>query len=670
MPQIKIPGRAVVICFIVAALLASCGPVTPNPAPTLAPTKTPVPTNTPVPPATPTPAGPAVTFEKPSLWNTYDPKDPGLPELIIPDGNGFRLDPEWQAGKIEYVYRAWTASEGGLASRSALGHEIIQQSGSDYLWGEKRVSAEKVKALLSAITDLHPAQSLLVGVFHTDEYPTWQLELTGADGNQILLYSASDENPGFGPWNVIYNGRIYAQYDGTMGPVIGKLFDGTDDSFIWKSDEPGYHPSDMVGFATSGLPNQLSYGFVGLLPIASSFDYSASLADAEIQGYIRIYNWFESRDITALSSVVLTVDGKKEACTLKKPNGKDAYDAKWAFACKLEAVAAGQRYRYPIRIELGAKTGEKFVTTGELRGIWREPDASLALPPSEEIQAAMAENPDLQDLLKDHVFYAVYYTGKFQLEKDQSPALLGEIILKGQASVANYNIPYTITVPFGIIDKRFVEWGLTRPALQRLISDVFKISLTSRIYKQLPDTTLNLWYVTHNELDDFPAMPSLLGPSIPSYFGVNLPQCGKNPAIAFPANQQPLRAFGFMSVDFGDATTFVLAGNEAIPYGMNLFPATDADELIPYLAPKELMRNGEIPFDHIQYEHLSKPAKTTYTFYLELQPHDETKDAANSIANSLPVKVDKQFGPYWSATDTGIVMNNDGSLSIVSCPVK
>ena len=665
MPQVKNHGSAFVMCLIVTVLLASCTPVTPDLTRIPPSANASVRTNTTVPPATQTPAGPTVNFEKSTIENTYDPKDSTLPELIIPTGNGFRLDPEWQAEKIEYVYRAWTSSEGGLSSRSGLGDEIIQKSGAHYLWGGKGVSAEKVKALLAAITNLHQAQSLLVGVFHTDDYPEWQLELTGNDGNQILIYSASDENPGAAPWNVIYNGRIYAQYEATLGPLIGDLFQGTDDTFA----ESTAGQANSVGFATSGLPNQLIYGFKGLLPLSSFFDYTASLGDAEIQGYIRINNWFESRNITALNAVELTVDGKKEACTLKQPEGEEAYDAKWAFACKVESATVGQRYRYPIRIELASETGQKFVTTGELRGVWREPGVSLALPPGEEVQAAMAGNPTIQDLLTDHILYVVYYTGKFELGKDQSPVLHGEIILKGKASVANYNIPYTITVPFGIIDKKFVEWGLTRSELQKFISDVFKISLTARIYRQFPDTTLNLWYVTHDKLDNFPAMPDLLGPSIPSYFGVNLPGCNKNPAIVSPTSQQPLRAFGFnSSVDFRDATTFILTGNNATPYAMNLYPASDMDKLIPFLVPKELDLNGQIPFDHIQYEHLSYPASIAYTFFLELQPHHETKDVANSIVNALPVKVDTQNDPYWDVKNAGLVMNDDGSLSLVACP--
>lgn len=650
----------VFLILLVACRAGSSPSATKTPAPPVRPTAT----------MTPIPAAPIVEIEKSTSENNYDLKEADLPELMIPGEDGFRLDSHWQAAKIEYVYRAWIAvSEGGLSARAGIDDEVIEKKGSNYRWNGKQITTRQVNAFLSTLTNLHPVHSLLIGIFHSDDYPTWQLELTGTDGNHILIFSASDENRGNGPWHVIYNGRIYAQYDGTIGPAIAKLFAGTQDTFNWGANSTDdYHPANQVGFNTSGLPAQFTYGFTGLLPISDSFTYRANFAKNEIQGSIHDVRSIQSGEnyqtIENLNTVELTVEDKKQACTITPADDNTTDYKTWSFSCKPDSMVVGQRYHYPIHLEFGTDTNKKIVTDGELRGIWYADTAHFVLPPAEEIQAAIAGNPDLQDLLKDHTFYDALYSGKMELGKDKSPVLLGNIVLQGQASVADTHFPYTITAPFGIVDRAFVDWGLTRQELENFISDVFKSPLTLRIYKNFPKTTLNLWYIPHDKLESFPAMPKFKD-LVKAYFQIRLPACGKDPEVVLPQNGQPLRAFAFNAgVDFWNTTAFILVDGKAVPYEMNLYPAFDKDELLPYLTPIELQHGKKIPFLRIYYDYFD--AKT---HDLRLQPYSKTEDAANSIIASLPFASAEEFGDF-VIKDTATIIKDDGSLSLAACSGK
>lgn len=666
-----------IICIVVlVAALSSCAP-TPLVSPTISPAPL---TNTPSPSLTPTLPSPQVNFEKPSAVEMVNPKDPSLPEWIISGENGFQLSPEWQAAEIQYTYEMWVVEEEGsqLATRSGLGYEIIQKKGAGYVWNQRNISPAKVKAFLATLTNLHPAQSLLIGIFHTDDYPVWQLDLTGADGSHILLYSASDENPGYGPWHVIYNGRIYVEYEGAIGLAIGNLFEGMDDSFNWNADgiDSDYHPANLVGFNTSGLPPQLSSGFTGLLPIASMFEYKTSLAEGEIRGYVRGKRLIQTSDgfgrMEDLKLVELMDGAEKKACTIedepKEQDDPDARGADWKFVCKPTSIHSGERYHYPIRLEFSWDAGSKLIAAGELQGIWRDQAAPLIFPPAEEIQAALKENPDLQELLKDHLLDADY-TGKMQLGQDKSPMLLGNILLQGQANINAYKVPYTIAIPFSIAGRKFVDWKFSRKDLERFLVDVFKSPLSLRIYRELPETRLMLRYIPWIDGNKLPVMPHFKGVRNP-YLGLSsLDVCSRKVREPFPTLEEPLRAFAFSELpDFSFGTAFIVMNDVLIPYSINLYPRAGFDKTNLYLTPKELNSNGKIPFLQIYLY-----PDDRFPVELHLQSSAKDRELVNSLVSVLPFQVDAdetEFTDYFDVKNVKLVIDEDGRLSLASCFAK
>jgi hypothetical protein len=250
-----------------------------------------------------------------STWVRPDPATPKAPPLLekssrVDSGasSELQLKPDWEIASIEYVYTWWGLGEPGLEN------QFIQRDGTGYKLGTAPVASENVQALIKSLNHLYPAQMLMQGHAWTDDYPSWTVEIIGTDGQHVLLMASSTGNPGNGPWNVLYNGRLYAQYDGSVAKPIGQLFGGR----LGKDNRPdaGSGPTDQVNFSTVGLPPQLIYGFWGLLPISNGFSYTADADKGEIKGQIvggsRIGS-MEIGQIKELKSLQLSTGGEGQA---------------------------------------------------------------------------------------------------------------------------------------------------------------------------------------------------------------------------------------------------------------------------------------------------------------------------------------------------------------------
>ncbi len=429
--------RTTSLTVLAVLFLTACVMSTPEPTatPIPPPAQTPAPTVTLVPESSPLPRTPADLPISVGLdaWDFFDPRDPNLPDLIIPGENGFRLDPNWAVARIDYVYRWW-----GLGD-PVFDYQIIERKDDDYQKGSDLVDARSVKALLEAISRLHPTQFVLAGQSHTDDYPSWDVEITRVDGQRILIVSASTGNPGSGPWNILHNGRLYAQYDGSLAEPLANLFPGPTGSPSAFYSPGGREPGSVV-FSTQGWPYQLTEGFVGLLPIADGFEYQADAALGEIRGYIQgrsSVGGFGSMiigAITKLARVELTLnDGRGLPCETEDVPTDDPAGAAWTFTCSPGNVVAGARYRYPIHIEVETDGAGRIITDGELRGVWRSsPSDRLLLPPPEEIYAALAAYEPAADLLTDHVLASASYMAQIKPEGARSGILGGEVVLLGQ----------------------------------------------------------------------------------------------------------------------------------------------------------------------------------------------------------------------------------------------
>jgi len=152
-------------------------------------------------------------------WKLRDVYDPSAPQLIVPDGEKYRLSGDWRPTHIDYYFRI-TKYDPDLNKITVVSLDstdgIFKREG-------KPVAPEAIQNLLASIRDLYPVQGYLYGYPSGDITPVWQVELSDARGATIVLSAASAGNPDGGPWNVYYNGRLYAQYGGGVSAAVARL---------------------------------------------------------------------------------------------------------------------------------------------------------------------------------------------------------------------------------------------------------------------------------------------------------------------------------------------------------------------------------------------------------------------------------------------------------------
>src|SRR3954469_10530461 len=76
--------------------------------------------------------------DQPNTWSIFDPHDPSLPVLIVPDASAFRIDPHWQVASIQYLDQWWGLGE------PVFDYQTITHDGSAYHNGKVSVDSAKV----------------------------------------------------------------------------------------------------------------------------------------------------------------------------------------------------------------------------------------------------------------------------------------------------------------------------------------------------------------------------------------------------------------------------------------------------------------------------------------------------------------------------------------------
>lgn len=299
---------------------------------------------------------------------------------LIETETGFALDPNWQIAEIEYDYD-W----GGLGIHRDKPNQIVNRKGDAFIRNDQVIAIQTIEAFVHSIERFHPSQFYISGYRWTDDYPSHTIQITGVDGQQIVISASSTGNPGDGPWNLIYNGRLYAQYDGAFGYGMDGIFDyvmrGTDTEMFGDifSDTIEFTPA--ISFSTYNLPPQLEDGFEGLFPISDHFSYTADVTTGEIKGEIigRIFygeyeqepiysgTFAELHSITLLPNTSSAVACVIEPMTLPNRENKEG-DAAWSFTCPMGVVAQGTPYLYPIEVQLQDNDGNPVTLNGTLSG--------------------------------------------------------------------------------------------------------------------------------------------------------------------------------------------------------------------------------------------------------------------------------------------------------------
>jgi hypothetical protein len=565
--------------------------------------------------------------------------------------------------RIEYVYQWWGLGE------PVMDYQVIERDGGAYRRGSEVVEASRVEALLRSLVGLHPTQFPVAANSHTDDYPSWRLEFTGDDGRQLLLFSTSTGNSGSAPWNLLENGRLYAQYGGEVAEPLSSLFQSPPGQAGAAFFPGGWEPG-AVYLATSSWPPQLTLGFTGLLPIADDIYYEADLATGTIHGYLQGmgsiggFGTMVIGRINDLRAVTLHPEGLPEIpCTIETVSTQDPAGASWAFECGVGAAQLGDRYRLPITFELGSVDGSEIETNGVLTGTWSDKPTLLYLPPPEEVTGPISAHPTAGPLLSSHPLTFYYYTG--ERSGDGVFTAAGEAIILGGAEIDGRTLRFTLATPFGIERDSVTVWAVTGETLSAMLRDVSDSPVVVRAASEIPDLVLNLYYA---ETGSLPEMPPLIN-AMPPRYAIQIAECGEIPPLDSPAPGVPLRAFsldGSWSLNQAD---FVLHDGRTLVGDLDLWSTRDErPEIFPILLPPELDTGGAPSFIRIWIQASSfLSGRPELTLWMPGDVDPLTTEPYASILASLPVPVEHWAAQAWVAEEMTFEVSADGVLRSVAC---
>jgi hypothetical protein len=497
--------RRCVFLLIFVVLVGACRPES-----ILPPTPTPgavVPDLTPVRTATPLATG---------VWQFREPRiTPN--SALLENEDGFALVSDWQISEIEYVYQWW-----GLAPEPILESQSIRREGDDFIRNDDTpFTNEELQAFRESIVRFYPSQSIIAGNAWTDDYPSHTIQVTGENGEHLLFISTSTGNPGDGPWNLVYNDKLYAQYDGTFGNVLPTVF-------VSQRGEPGatFFPGEEeaneVHFSTEGLPLQLEYGFDGLLPLAQSFVYRPNLANQTIEGSLvgrSSIGGFGNMVIgtfPSLDSITLATPDPVE-CTTQSIEMNDAVGAAWSFTCPVPSALAESPYLYPITIVLQNDKGVPVTLEGTLSGVWSTDYRTPRLPIPPYLREVLEADNDASDLLTSHDYALAGYSATLSATSPHELLnLYGDITLYGSTNYEGETIRYQVTTPMSIGENQMLQWELTSEALSHLITDTLNLPETRTLIVNDPDLVLHLGYLAPIE-QEFRYMDSYYGAMPPAH---------------------------------------------------------------------------------------------------------------------------------------------------------
>jgi hypothetical protein len=643
------------VLIVLCGLVALAGCTTDEATPTARPTN-----------LRPTETGPTAVN---SGWSFVAPVDSTVQDLVEGSSaeSSLEIKADWDVQSVEYMDSWW-----GLGN-PADANQVLTRENNGYKLGGKDVSADLVKRLVLTLSHLYPSQMLMSYHSHTDDYPSWTIELTGTDGQQILLFAQSTGNPGYGPWTVLYDGRLYAQYDGRIASAVGAIFGGRlatgrqGPEVATSSTGDAAGEPNIIQFSTSGLPNQLVYGFTGLLPISNGFSYNANLESSEIEGRIQGSSRIGSMqqgEINKLNSVKLTTGDNTTACTTTLLPVGDSFTpvTAWSFKCPVPKANAGDSYHYSIAANLGSTDGSQVDVTGTLWGKWTtegEPQYTL-LPPPDEIKAALAKNTKAQDLLADHLLAASDYTAKLPAGAPLQGTRNGEAILFGQTLVNGKAVRYTIGTQFIIQDGALTYWDLDRDQLNKMLQKIMVQPLTTRILAANASAVVNLWYAngTPEKEDTFDSHAEA--------YNVQVNPCGSVPGGEAPVAGSPFIAVGYNTNPYFSQAPFVLLGERLVTAHLTIRPGLDA--VGTALLPSALDTGSSKPFAAINLDIAPYSGGGPTLHILEAS---DASDAEKAVYDGLI----KALGVKTTAPDTGnvdarnvtLAIDGSGELQVMPC---
>jgi hypothetical protein len=579
-----------------------------------------------------------------------------LPEVITQTADGFRLDPGFQVDTIEFSYMLH--GEYG----AIRGSQVIQRRGDRFWRGSSQVPLADIEAFIGSVDRLRLQPQMLYSR-HSDyrDYndETWRIELCNELGVHVLLTSEGNTS-NLAPWNVIYNGRIYSQFDGHITEALPGVVDVAGWSPPASSPRHGDLEEGYLTVDTNGWPEAMRIGFSGLFEIGSRFRYWLDQENGQLRGSVAgpmpgmgPISTGPDEEPSELIDIELDIGGGEQAACSFEVVGTVEYSAPLSdFTCDVPEPAGGI-YRYPIQLTFRTERGYTYTLTGQLFGRW-EPGTVVAAPAlPAEIQTVLEGSPVVRDLMQDHVVVV----NRFQASVDPETGSMehrwnGELTLLGQARTDERTILYTVTVQAGILDSELVQWDLDRADLHALLRDAISHPLSRRLLQGDANLVLNLYYGEDPN-------SAILG-------GEYIPTCGDVPvADSLPTVGQPLRAFGFSqswereSWGFESLQVLLMDGEARLDRFTLLLSGQDA--VWASVLPPALQ-----PADAPPLQMIVTSPRPYVQIYWAPSMSDEGISAYASLIETWPGGVNGSLSAV-TLHAAILAIEPDGTLSLVSC---
>jgi hypothetical protein len=603
-------------------------------------------------------AQPQALIDSLDAWTFYDPYDPLLAPLITKKYDSYRLDPNWEVERIEYMYEM--SALGG----AELDYRFIERNGETYIRDGAALPVGYVQTLISSVEHLYPTQGASGGIRFTDYYPHWYIELRGTDGQTVLIFSDSTGNTNSAPWNVFYNGRFYAQYDGAVAPQIAALFPGNDPT-INAFGEP---PLEQMSFSMSSSSYELSKDFHGLLPFNRRFNYDIDVENGVIDGYVegRRQDSLETENpyfimglLFDVSGIQITVDNRVIDCEMTSIEATFESSPVWSFYCYIGAhqIPPNAPYRFPITIEIITDMGETMLIDGVLNGVWTEaqPYDLMLLPIEPFVHSAFTQNVDARDLMTDHLLYAASYGTQIEPEHIEIGARRGQAIFVGQTELNGQALRYSLGVQYIVENGQLVHWQLSRSVIDAMLNDILVSPLFNRAIQIDENLILSMWYAETS-----------IGRSD---YRVELPQCGEVPAMSLPNEDMPLRAFELNSDSFGFwLPDFVLVNSHPVVADLDLSPSgNDHGPLTSILTPDALQTgDGLARFSRIRINSDFDNQPVRIRIDLPRNASEADLAAYESIAQSFGTNLNIYHDSF-DIENTSPGLTDEGEIIVISC---
>jgi hypothetical protein len=437
---------------------------------------------------------------------------------------------------------------------------------------------------------------------------------------------------------------------------------------------PGDRDPDSFLLATSGLPSQLSEGFVGLLQISHGFFYQPLPKQNAIHGFIigrssiGGYGFMVIGTINSLQSIVLLPhDRNPITCTFEGITSEDPSAAAWDFECPINFLQPGQKFSLPIRIEFSTTDGTNHSTRGILIGEWMEGNRQLFLPPPTSLMEVINSYEPAVQILKSHPLTQLEYVGVISAgEKD---TYIGEAILLGKARVDGQTLRYSIGTPFIIENGEVKHWALTYETLTQLIADVMQQPFIQRAVEVIPDLGIKLWYA---EKVESPEMPTIFNANLSMHFFAEIGHCGKTPLTKLPSDGSPLRGFSLEVGRFRGDPQFVLLPDGLFVHELDLRPAEDAQNpILPLLVPPELDTGDNAPFERIWFQWKSFfQDQPELTLWAPKNINPIITSPYRELIESLPFILKESTKGVLGAKYVTLVFTENGTSKLVACSTR